>query len=587
MTKAVLESGVLQDVHGHYALTGAISALAIPATLHDSLMARLDRLGAAKAVAQYAAVIGRHFSYAVLHAVSQVDEPTLQRELGRLVDAELLYQRGLPPQATYLFKHALIRDIAYESLLRRTRQGYHQRVATVLEAQFPETVATQPELLAQHCTEASLHAQAVGYWQQAGQRAIARSAHAEAIQHLTSALELLTLLPETLEWRRSECEIQTALGAVYIAAQGWGTANMERAYRRALELGRQMDDASTLFPILVGLLAIYQVRADYYQAQQQGEELLRLAPRVHDPYGFPAAHQLLGEPLMYQGQLDVAHTHYAHVLTCVNPAYPRPAWLWFDLRVIALSHQTLTFWLLGYPEQAQQRSQEARIAAQQLAHPWTSGYGVLLLATCLFSHCRRDSPQVLEGAEALIALADEQGFAALRILGTCWRGWALVQAGQSEAGVTQLREGMAAWEALGGGMLRPTFLGLLAEVYGRTGQGAKGLGVLTEALTLVDTTGERWYAAELHRLKGVLWLSQSADRSDEADACFQHAMTIAQSQGAKAWELRTATSLARLWQRQGKRPQARDLLTPVYHWFTEGCDTPDLQEAKALLDELL
>src|SRR5262249_4245144 len=400
MTKAVLETGVLQEVQGHYELTGAVSALAFPATLHDSLMARLDRLGTAKAVAQYAAVLGRHFSYAVLHAVSQLDEPTLQRELGRLVDAELLYQRGLPPQATYLFKHAPIRDIAYESLLRSTRQGYHQRVATVLEAQFRETVATQPELIAHHYTEAGLNEQAVGYWHKAGQKAIERSAHEEAIRHLTSALELLKLLPETLEWRRRECDIQTALGAVYIAAQGWGTANMEGAYMRALEIGRQMDDPSTLFPILVGLFAIYQVRADYYQAQQQGEELLRLAPRVHDSYALPAAHEFLGECLLYQGQLAVAHPHFEHVLTCINPAYPRPAWLWFDLRVVALSHQTLVLWLLGYPVQALQRGQEARVAAQELAHPWTSAFGDLLLTTCLFSHCQQDSPKVLAGAEA-------------------------------------------------------------------------------------------------------------------------------------------------------------------------------------------
>ena len=584
MTKAVLESGILQDVNGHYELTGAVSALAIPTTLHDSLMARLDRLVTAKAVAQYAAVLGRHFSYAVLQAVSQLDVPTLQRELGRLVDAELLYQRGLPPQATYLFKHALIRDIAYESLLRSTRQGYHQRVAMVLEAQFPETVATQPELLAHHYTAASLNEQAIGYWHKAGQKAIERSAHAEAIRHLTSALELLKLLPETLEWRRRECDIQTALGTVYIAAQGWGTAHMERAYMRALELGRQMDDPSALFPILVGLFAIYQVRADIHQAQQQGEQLLSLAPRVQDPYGIPAAHEFLGEVLMYQGQLTLAHEHFEHVLTCVNPAYPRPAWLWFDLRVVALSHQTLTLWLLGYPVRALQRGQEARVAAQELAHPWTSGFGSLLLTTCFFSYCHQDSSKVLEGAEALMALAHEQDLAALRILGTCWRGWALVRGCQSEEGVAQLREGMVAWEALGGGLWQPTLLALLAEVYGRTGQIEKGPDVLAEALTLVDTTGERWYEPELQRLKGALWLSHSVDKRAEAETCFQHAMTIAQSQGAKAWELRTATSLARLWQHQGKRQEARDLLAPIYNWFTEGFDTPDLQDAKALLD---
>jgi predicted ATPase len=253
MTKAVLESGILQDVNGHYEMTGAVSALAIPATLQDSLMARLDRLVTAKAVAQYAAVLGRHFSYAVLHAVSQLDEPTLQRELGRLVDAELLYQRGLPPQATYLFKHALIRDIDYESLLRRTRQGYHQRVAQVLETQFPETAAAQPELLAHHCTEAGLNAQAVAYWQQAGQRAIQRSAHVEAMSHLTRGLERLATLPDTAERTQHELSLQTTLGSALMATKGQGAPEVGQAYARARELCRQVGEAPQLFPVLFGL----------------------------------------------------------------------------------------------------------------------------------------------------------------------------------------------------------------------------------------------------------------------------------------------------------------------------------------------
>jgi predicted ATPase len=247
MTKAVLESGILQDVNGHYEMTGAVSALAIPATLQDSLMARLDRLVTAKAVAQYAAVLGRHFSYAVLHAVSQLDEPTLQRELGRLVDAELLYQRGLPPQATYLFKHALIHDIAYESLLRRTRQGYHQRVAQVLETQFPETAAAQPELLAHHCTEAGLNAQAVAYWQQAGQRAIQRSAHVEAMSHLTRGLERLATLPDTAERTQHELSLQTTLGSTLMATKGQGAPEVGQAYARARELCRQVGKTPQLF----------------------------------------------------------------------------------------------------------------------------------------------------------------------------------------------------------------------------------------------------------------------------------------------------------------------------------------------------
>ena len=263
MTKAVLESGVLQEVHGQYELTGAVSALAIPATLHDSLMARLDRLVTAKAVAQYAAVIGRQFSYALLHAVSQLDEPTLQRELGRLVDAELLYQRGLPPQATYLFKHALIRDIAYESLLRSTRQGYHQRVATVLEAQFPETAATQPELLAHHCTEAGLNAQAVRYWHQAGQHAIQRSAHAEAVAHLTQGLAVLKTLPHTPERARQELALQTSLGPALMAVRGYAAEEVEHVYLRARELSQEVDDTAEHVRALMGLYVLFFVRANH------------------------------------------------------------------------------------------------------------------------------------------------------------------------------------------------------------------------------------------------------------------------------------------------------------------------------------
>ena len=283
MTKAVLESGILQEVNGQYELTGSVSAFAIPATLHDSLMARLDRLVTAKAVAQYAAVLGRQFSYALLHAVSQLDEPTLQRELGRLVDAELLYQRGLPPQATYLFKHALIRDIAYESLLRSTRQGYHQRVATVLEAQFPETAATQPELLAHHCTEAGLNEQAIRYWHQAGQHAIQRSAHAEAIAHLTQGLAVLTTLPHTPERVRQELAFQTSLGQALIAVRGYASEEVEHVYLRARALSQEVDDTAEHVRALMGLYVLFFVRANHEAVAALTGELLQLGQAVQDP----------------------------------------------------------------------------------------------------------------------------------------------------------------------------------------------------------------------------------------------------------------------------------------------------------------
>ena len=262
MTKAVMESGHLQEVDGHYELRGSLTALAIPATLQDSLMARLDRLMTAKVIAQLGAVMGRQFSYALLQAVAQLDEATLQRALGRLVEAELVYQRGLPPQATYLFKHALVVDAAYHSLLKSTRQQYHQQIAQVLEERFPETAETQPELLAHHYTEAGLHAQAVDYWQQAGERARVRSAHAETISHLTKGIDLLLTLPETAERHRHELAMQTTLGLAFLAAKGQGAPEVERTLTRARALCHHVEDPALRFRVLLGLRRYYFSRAE-------------------------------------------------------------------------------------------------------------------------------------------------------------------------------------------------------------------------------------------------------------------------------------------------------------------------------------
>jgi predicted ATPase len=319
MTKAVLESGILQDVNGQYEMTGSVSAFAIPATLHDSLMARLDRLVTAKAVAQYAAVLGRHFSYAVLHAVSQLDEPTLERELGRLVDAELLYQRGLPPQATYLFKHALIRDIAYESLLRSTRQGYHQRVAHILEEQFPETAEAQPELLAYHYAEAGLTEKAVHYWHQAGHRAIQRSAHVEAISHLTKGLALLQTLPKAPERTQQEVDMHIALGTSLIATKGYAAPEVGQTYSQARHLCAHLNDPLQLFAVLLGLWQYYVVRDEHQTAHELAEQLLTLAQQVQDAPMLLAAHHILGTTLFFMGAIAAAHTHFAQGIALYDP----------------------------------------------------------------------------------------------------------------------------------------------------------------------------------------------------------------------------------------------------------------------------
>jgi class 3 adenylate cyclase/predicted ATPase len=584
MAKAVLEAGVLKEINGHYALTGAISALSIPATLHDSLMARLDRLVTAKAVAQYGAVIGRQFSYALLHAVSHLDAATLRRDLGRLVEAELLYQRGLPPGATYTFKHALIQDTAYASLLRSTRQGYHRRIAEVLQAQFPALAATQPELLARHYTEAGLHAEAIGYWHQAGAQAIQRSAHPEAVSHLRNGLALLDMLPDASARLQHELLLLIALGPPLMAIQGYGAPEVGAVYTRAHQVCQQVGETPQLFLILRGLWQFSILRTELRTARELGAQLLNLAQSRQDSVLLLEAHRALGEPLFWLGEFSAARMHFAQEMAHYDPQQHRSHTVLhgLDPGVAYLSFAAWTLWCLGYPDQALQRIQAALRLTHTLSHPPSRAFA-LIFAAYLHQH-RREAQLTREQAEVLIALATEQGFAFWVVQGTIMRGWALATQGRGEEGIAQMRQGLTAWHASGHELERPYFLAMLARASGNVGQAEAGLELLREALTLMAHTEERWDEAELYRLKGELLLQQSMENQVEAEACFHQALSIAQSQSAKSFELRAATSLATLWQSQGKRQEAYDLLAPVYGWFTEGFDTADLQDAKALLD---
>jgi predicted ATPase len=586
MTKAILESEQLKAIDGHYKLIGSLSTLVIPVTLQDSLMARLDRLVTAKAVAQYAAVIGRQFAYDLLARVSQLDAATLQRELGRLVEAEIVYQRGLPPQATYMFKHALIQDVGYQSLLKSTRQHYHQRIAQVLEEQFTETTEAEPELLAYHYTEAGLIEYAVAYWYKAGQRASERSAHVEAIAHLRQGLELLQTLRETPERLQREVDLLIALGVSLIATKGWAAPEVGETYTRARHLCQALEDPSQLFPVLWGLWAYALVRAEYQTAHVLGEQLLALAQHAHDATMLLGAHRALGATLFFLGAVATAHRHLAQGIALYDPQQHRAATFRYgeDAGVVCHGFASQALWLLGYPDQGRARNEEAVTLAQHIVHPYSLCY-VLSLAAGIHQF-RREVRAAQERAEATISLAQEQGFPSFRAHGAILRGWALAQQGQAQAGMEQITQGLTAWRATGAEIARLYWLALLAEAQGTLGEPEAGLTVLTEALTLAETTGERWYDPELYRLKGELLLQQYADNQADAETCFHHAISVAQSQQAKSWELRAATSLARLWQRQGKRVEAYELLAPVYHWFTEGFDTADLQEAKALLDAL-
>jgi predicted ATPase len=503
------------------------------------------------------------------------------------VEAELLYRRGLPPQVIYTFKHALIQEAAYQSLLKRPRQQYHQRVAQVLTERFPETAETQPELLAHHFTEAGLSGQAIGYWRRAGQRGIERSAYVEATSHLTKALELLTTLPDTPERTLQELVLQTTLGPALMAIKGYGAAEVQQAYDRARELCRQVGEVPQLFPVLRGLATFYIVRAELQTGRELAEELLRLAQSTHDHAMLVAAHSMLGTTLFYLGEIASARVHLEQGIALYNPHQHRShAFLEVgtDPGVLCLIYAAQVLWLLGYPDQALTKSHEALTLAHELSHPFSLAYALDFAA--LLHQLRQEWQAAQERAEAAMTLSTKERFPLWLAIGTILRGGALAEQGQGPEGIAQMRQGWAVFQKTGAEVGRPYFLALLAEVYGRGGRAEEGLNVLDEALAAVQKTGERWCEAELYRRRGELLLARSTEHDAEAEACFHYALDVARRQPAKSLELWAAVSLSRLWRRQGKQAKARELLGPIYGWFTEGFDTAELKEAEAVLEEL-
>jgi class 3 adenylate cyclase/DNA-binding winged helix-turn-helix (wHTH) protein/predicted ATPase len=587
LTKMVIELGLVKEREGRYELTGPLPALAIPATLHDSLMARLDRLGAAKQIAQLGAVVGRGFAYEVLRAVSPVEEPALQHALARLVEAELLYQRGLPPQATYVFKHALIQEAAYQSLLRHTRQQSHQQIARVLEADFPTIPETQPELLAYHYMEAGLKQEAIVYWHRAGQRAIKRSAHVEAIGHVTKGLEVLKTLPDTPERTQQELLLHMTLGSPLIATKGYAAQEVEHVYTRARALCQQVGDTQQLFSVLWGLRRFYNLRGELQTARDLGEQLLSLAQSIQDVSLRGMAHYGMGATLCLLGEFAPARAHLEQGLALYAPRQHHSTISLYasDLEVQCLCYYAWVLWSLGYPDQALKRIHEALTLARQFAHSLPLAHALGMAAK--LHHLRRERQTAQKLAEAVIALSAEQGFPYWVAHGTITRGWALAEQGQGEEGIEQIRQGMAALRATGARENQAYVPALLAEAYAKGGQIEEGFTVLAEALAVVtQDVSPRYYTAELYRLTGEFLLALSPENQAEAEAHFRHALSTACRQRAKSLELRAVMSLSRLWQQQDKHAEAHEMLAEIYSWFTEGFDTPDLQEAKALLEEL-
>ncbi len=584
LTKSVLESGVLRQEADRYVLDRPLPSFAIPATLHDSLMARLDRLGSVRHVAQIAAAIGHQFSYPLLRAVSPSSEDELQASLAQLAASELVFQRGTPPDALYSFKHALVQDAAHGSLLRSSRQQLHAQIAEALAAHSPELMESQPELFAQHFMEAGLVEKSVTFWGKAGRRSIARSAMAEAAAQLQMGLDQLALLPDGPERQRQELELRSALGATLQTVKGFASPETGRAYARARELWEQLGSPSEFVHVAWGQSRHHIYRGEFDLARRLDEALLRLSRQRNDPAGLVLGYISSGRNLLTAGRFAVSRSHLEAGLALYDPISQRSLahQIGFSPRASFHGYLGIVLVCLGYSDQALAQSSAALAEARRLAHPPTLAMSLAFSTIPLW--LVGDDVTLDERAAQLFAFATEQGFAHWRAQGTIYRGWVKVKNGDVADGISLLRSGSIAYRATGAEQWMPHYTDLLASACEIAGDIEEGLAHLNEALQIGERTGERWLEAELHRHKGQLVLRQG--QSEAAEELYRKALSIAAEQEAKLWELRAAVSLARLRRDQGRRVEARDLLAPVYEWFTEGFDTQDLKEAKALLDDL-
>jgi len=585
LTKAVVESGILTDMGDCYTTVGPVPALAIPASLQASLLARLDRLAPVRDVAQIGAALGRQFSHELIGAVAAMPQPKLDDALSQLVGAELIYRRGTPPDAEYTFKHALVQDAAYSTLLRSRRQQLHARIAATLEDQFPEIVAAQPALLARHCGEAGLTEKAVEYWLAAGRQAWARSAAAEAVALLRHGLALVPSLPEC-DWRRErELDLQIALGQALIANRSWGAPELAEVHSRARELASTLKRERALLFALWGQFTDHWARADLKQARQLAAELRELGDAAGDILMQVLGCDAGGTARFHLGEFTAGRAQLEEGLALYDPAH-RPSYsevLSHDARVFLRIHSSWLLACLGHLDQALFQRDAALEEARRLSHPPT--LAIALACAWWTGWLVRFAPgSLLQYADELLALAAEHGLRLIRALGLIYRGRCLAMLGRPDEGIPLFTAGLAGYSELGFMVWRPRDLTLLADAYRMAGQSQAALEHFSEARGLAEKTAERCVQAETVRLTGDV-LAAMGDHSG-AETSYRGAIAIAQKQTAKLWELRATTSLARLWHDQGKRTQARELLAPVYGWFTEGLHTRLLQDAKALLNEL-
>jgi len=574
--RLVRESAVFEQAPEHM----------IPATLQHLVMARLDRMSSNREVAQYAATLGHEFQYDVLAAVVSVDEPTLQAELAKLAGAEILFLKGEPPHCAYLFKHALLEEALHSSLPEAERRQFHRQVAEVMEARFPQAAETQPELLARHFTEAGLTEKAVGYWLQGGRRSHERCANVEAISHLSTGLELLRKLDESSARDAQELELLGLLGTAYIAARGYAAPEVGTIFQRARTLSERVGQTPQAFAMMRGHFANHIVRGDFRHCTELAANAVQFARNLNDPGILMEALFLQGLTMLYRGDFTGAQDCCARALANYDDRTRTAFWAEHTGEDSGVTHRcylALACWQLGSPDRALTLNHEAMELARSLGQPFSLEYA-LHHAGWLGQHCRLGAETQAAGEEEM-SIAAEQGFLFWHASGTLYSAAGLLLRGRLEDGLHQLQKGLEAYRATGAHLGLPYYLSILGEAFTQARRFDDARRAFDEALALVEKNDERFQEAELHRLRGEMLLLESNDVAGAED-CFRRALETARRQRSRAWELRAAMSLARLWHNQGRRQKAFTALTEAFSAFTEGFKTPDLVDAAALLNEL-
>lgn len=582
LTKLLTESDSLEN-YSEFAVTAGAARRDIPHTLQHALMARLDQQQSAKRVAQLGSAIGRHFTYALIREVAQLDDEELQRELRRLEKAELIYRRGVIPTARFVFKHALIQDAAYQSLLRSQRQQIHRRIAEVFAREYPEASELEPETFAHHYTEAGDLASAIAYWLSAGKLATNRSANTDAINHLGRGLDLLSQLPDNEDRDRLELDLQATLGPVYIATRGFSSSEVESNYARAKELSIKLEDTNTLFGITQGQLWHHLLSARYETALAMCERLTDLAAVLHEPEYELETNRALGMSRIYVGEFVDARRYLERVVDMYDPKVhaahaDRYA---SEPGVIGLSYLARTEWFLGFPDRALEHCEQAIHITATCTHNLTNSQAMCMMA--IIHLVRGETAEMEQWCARAMDFAAQHSIPYFRSLASILKA-SVSTDNNGSRGTEHVRLCLSAYKEIGAMLGMTQFLAILAQMHIQNEDYGDVLSVVDEALEFVADTSETYYEAELYRLRGAALTALADD--DGAQAAFQSALEVARAQSARSWELMAATSLARLWCDQGKEQAAHDLLAPVFNWFTEGFTTEPLVQAKLTLDQL-